>query len=106
MEITSAQGTSIQLNETDFEAMNNRILLCLFTICKMSKHSSVEKRVTRAIIGRTLKKRFLQSKCKKYGLMDIFSGSMVKKVKEDYESLMNSDPLHRKEQHVVKLTRE
>ena len=103
MESTSAQGTSIQLNEADFEAMNNKILHCLFTICKMAKHSSVEKRVTRAIIGRTLKKRFLQSKCKQYGVMDISSGSIVKKVKEDFELLMNGDPLYRKEQTRCKI---
>ena len=69
----------------------------------MSKHSSAEKRVTCAIIGRTLKKRFLQSKCKQYGLMDISSGSIVKKVKKDYESFMNGDPLHRKEQTRCKI---
>jgi len=106
MENTSAQGTSIQLNEADFEAMNNRILHSLFTICKMSKHSSVEKRVTRAIIGRTLKKRFLQSKCKQYGLMDISSGSIVKKVKEDFDLLMNGDVLHKTEQTRCKINEE
>ena len=49
------------------------------------------------IVDRTLKKRFLQSKCKQCGLMDFSSGSIVKKVKKDFELLMNGDVIYKKE---------
>ena len=40
------------------------------------------------------KKWFLRTKCKQYGKMDITSGSIVKKVKEDFELLMNGDTIN------------
>ena len=43
-----------------------------------------------------MKKRFLQGKCKTYGLMDFTSGSIVNRIKEDYESLMNGTPIEKK----------
>ena len=69
--------------------MLNKILDVLFTVLSKSKHASIEKRVLRPILGKTLKKRFLQSKCEKYGIMDITSGSIVSRIKEDFDALMN-----------------
>ena len=56
MEKTLLQHNNIEQNGVNYEAMNNQILHALFTICKMSKHTSIEKRVTPDIIGKTLKK--------------------------------------------------
>lgn len=39
-------------------------------------------------------KRFLQTKSTQYGIIDISSGSIVNKVKEDFELLMNGDTMH------------
>ena len=47
----------------DSEGMLNKILDVLFTMLQKSRHASIEKRVLRAILGRSLKKRFLQGKC-------------------------------------------
>ena len=69
---------------------------------KKSKHASIEKRVLRAILGRSLKKRFLERKCKTYGLMDFTSGSIVNRINEDYESLMNGTPIEKKIQRRCK----
>ena len=86
--------------------MLNKILDVLFTVLSKSKHASIEKRVLRAILGKTLKKRFLQSKCKKYGIMDITSGSIVSRIKEDFVSLMNGSPIEKKAQTRCKINNE
>ncbi len=39
-------------------------------------------------------KRFLQTKSKQYGIIDISSGFIVNKVEEDFELLMNGDTMH------------
>ena len=63
-----------------------------------SKHVFIENRVLRAILGKTLKKRFLQSKCKKYGIIDITSGPTVFIIREDFDSLINGSPIGEKAQ--------
>lgn len=78
--------------------MLHKVLDVLFTLLSKTKHASIEKRVLRAILGKTLKKRFLQSKCKEYGIMDITSGSTVFRIKEDFDSLMNGLPIEKKTQ--------
>ena len=84
--------------ETDFEKINNKIMHALFTMLKNSKNASIEKRVIRAIVAKTLKKGMIQEKCNTYGIMDITSGSIVHKINEDFQSLMNGIPIEKKVQ--------
>ena len=62
---------------------------------KNSKYASIEKRILCAIVGKIFKKGIVQSKCNEYGLMDFTSGSIVAKINEDYESLMNGITLQK-----------
>ena len=91
-------------SKTDFEKINNKILHVLFTMLKNSKNASIEKRVLRAVIAKTLKRGMIKSKCDRYGLMDITSGSIVHKINEDFKSLMNGIPIEKKVQTRCKVS--
>ena len=82
-------GTSKHKAEKDFEKINNKIIHVLFTMLKNSKNASIEKRVIRAIVTKTLKKGMIQEKRNKYGILDIISGSIVRKMNKCFQSLMN-----------------
>ena len=91
-------GTRKQKTEKDFEKINNKIIHVLFTMLKNSKNASIEKRVLRAVVAKTLKKGMIQQKCNTYGIMDITSGSIVHKINQDFKSLVNGIPIEKKVQ--------
>ena len=97
-------GTRKQKTEKDFEKINNKIIHVLFTMLKNSKNASIEKRVLRAVVAKTLKKGMIQQKCNTYGIMDITSGSIVHKINQDFKSLMNGIPIEKKVQTRRKIT--
>ena len=99
-------GTSKHKTEKDFEKINNKIIHILFIMLKNSKNASIEKRVIRAIVTKTLKKGMIQEKRNKYGILDIISGSIVRKANKDFQSLMNGIQIEKKVQTRPKISDE
>ncbi len=99
-------GTSKHKTEKDFEKINNKIAHVLFIMLKNSKNASSEKRVIRAIVAKTLKKGMIQEKCNTYGIMDITSGSIVRKINRDFHFLMNGTQIEEKVQTRRKISDE
>ena len=91
-------GSDTHKTIPNYEKMTEKVIHTLFTMLKHSKHASTEKRILRAIVGKTIKRGIVQSKCNEYGLMDFTSGSIVAKINDDYESLMNGKTLQKKVQ--------
>ena len=58
----------------------------------------MEKRILRAIVHKTFRKRTAKSECNKYGLVDFTSGSIIAKINEDYQSSMNGITIPKKDQ--------
>ena len=83
--------------------MTQKVLRILFTMLKNSKYASIEKRILRVIVGKTFKKRTVNSKYNEYGLMDFTSGSIVAKINEDYQSLMNGITIQKRSKLKVEL---
>ena len=91
-------GEGTHNNKPNYEKITQKVIHTLFTMLKNSKHATIEKRILRSIVAKTFKRGMVQSKCNEYGLMDFTSGSIVAKINEDYESLMNGITLQKKVQ--------
>ena len=62
----------------DYESILNKLLHNMFTILKGSKNASIEKRVVRAIVARSLKRGMLSKNCNKFGVPDLSSGKVTR----------------------------
>ena len=91
-------GTGTYKTKPNYEKMTQKVLHILFTMLKISKDASIEKRILRAIVGKIFKKGTVKSKCNEYGLMDFTSGSILARINEDYQSLMNGITIQKKVQ--------
>ena len=96
-------GTSNE-KKVDYESIVNKLLHNMFTILKESKNASIEKRVVRAIIARSLKRGMLTKNCNKYGVPDLSVGKVTKQIKQDFDKLMNGEQIIKKEQTRAKIS--
>ena len=90
------KGGAYDENNIDSKRILYLLLDVLFTMIHKSKTCLYRKSGIMSNTREFLKKSFLQSKYKKYGIMDITSGSTVSRIKEDFVSLMNGSPIGKK----------
>ena len=56
-------GSGTRKTKPNYEKTTQKVIHTLFTMLKNSKHASIEKRILRAIVGKTFKKGIVQSTC-------------------------------------------
>ena len=89
--------------KVDHEKIVSKIVRNMFTILKESKNASIEKRVVRVIIARSLKRGMLTKNCKKYGVTDLSVGKVTKQIKQDFDKLMNGEQIKKRNRHEQRL---
>ena len=92
------QKTCNGIENVDHKKILNRVIQTIFGCIKVSKKSSIERRILRAIIVKTLKMNMIQSYCKENSMNDISNGSVRVQINKDIPNLMNGNPLLKKEQ--------
>ena len=95
---TTKKGGAYDENNIDSKRILYLLLDVLFTMIHKSKTCLYRKSGIMSNTREFLKKSFLQSKYKKYGIMDITSSSTVFIITEDFDSLMNGSPIGKKTQ--------
>ena len=88
----------------DYETVVNKIIYNMFTMLKASKNASIEKRVIRAIVARSLKTSMVKKNCAKYGVPDLSIGKVTRQIKQDFDKLMNGEQIKKKEQTRAKIS--
>lgn len=88
----------------DYESVVNKIIHNMFTMLKASKNTSIEKRVIRAIVARSLKTSMVKKNCAKYGVPDLSIGKVTRQIKQDFDKLMNGEQIKKKEQTRAKIS--
>ena len=79
-------------NDNEIE-IHQALLHTIFEWIKVSKKGSIERRILRAIIVKSMKRSMIQRKCNEYELNDVTNGAVRMQINEDIPDMDNGIPL-------------
>ena len=88
----------VEDDTTDYETLMTGMLKDMFLMMKNAKNGSIEKRVIKAILCNTMRRKYVQKFCKEYNCEDLTTGNTKIISKADYKNLMDGFAIKERKQ--------